>query len=167
MVDVLAPADPIGPLWTPADGLADAKALVFEYIASTEGEAGRPVPTRVADVPPVLRVDCVDPGAAFLALLVAYVHGRPAGCVGAKGSSRPDCLEIARLFVRTQYRGMGLGRALMAAAHTVARSRGATATVLSVLPSRRAAINLYESLGYRPTAAFTSYPLVHLRRVCP
>jgi GNAT superfamily N-acetyltransferase len=167
VVDVLAPADPIGPRWTPTDPLADAKALIFEYVASTEDDAGRRVPARVADLPPVLRVDCVDPGATFLAVLVAYVHGRPAGCVGAKGSSLPDCLEIARLFVRTEYRGLGLGRALMAAAHTVARSRGATATVLSVLPSRHAAINLYESLGYRPTAAFTSYPLVHLRRVCP
>jgi ribosomal protein S18 acetylase RimI-like enzyme len=199
VVDVLAPADPIGPAWTPADGLADARALVFEYLASTEGEAGRAVPLSEAELPEILRRDCADPHATFLALLVAYVDGEPAGCVGvtaaplpaaAKHASRTSgtaakppsrtsggvlerqrysarkLAEVARLYVRSAYRRTGLGRALMTTAHDLARSRAEAATVLSVLPNRLAAINLCESLGYRPTAAFTSYPLVHLRRVC-
>jgi len=58
--------------------LPDARALVFEYMASTQREAGRAVPGSIAELPPVLRTECADLTTAYRppgVLLLAY-HGR-------------------------------------------------------------------------------------------
>lgn len=56
--------------------------------------------------------------------------------------------EVQRLFVAPEFRGRGVGRAIMAALHQEARQRGRSLLLLLV---RRgdAAVRLYEALGYR------------------
>jgi len=46
-------------------------------------------------------------------------------------------------------RGLGLGKAFMYFLHAAARRRGARQVRLKVYPANRAAIRLYEGLGYR------------------
>ena len=60
----------------------------------------------------------------------------------------PEALEVKRLFVAPAGRGLGLGRALMAAAtaHTEVLGRPA---VLQVAEHNRAALALYQALGWR------------------
>ncbi|HMD52017.1 MAG TPA: GNAT family N-acetyltransferase [Solirubrobacteraceae bacterium] len=55
---------------------------------------------------------------------------------------------LAELYVAPQLRGRGLGRALMRAAITLARSRGADHMDLGTSESDVAARGLYESLGF-------------------
>ncbi len=43
----------------------DAAGLLFEYMAPTEGEAGRPVPGSIDALPATLRAECADPAAAY------------------------------------------------------------------------------------------------------
>jgi [ribosomal protein S18]-alanine N-acetyltransferase len=65
---------------------------------------------------------------------------------------------IARLYsiaVADDARGLGLGKALLAAAENHARRRGSREMRLEVRKGNRAAIRLYERLGYR---RFGSYP---------
>lgn len=72
------------------DGLAaghrsDAADLVFEYMAATQAEAGRPVPVSISQLPPVLRRECEDLAACYArpgGLFIAYREGQPTGYVG-------------------------------------------------------------------------------------
>jgi hypothetical protein len=43
----------------------DAAALVFEYMAATLAEAGRPVPASIGDLPAVLERECRDLDAVY------------------------------------------------------------------------------------------------------
>ena len=55
--------------------LPDAQALVFEYIATTQGEAGRTVPASIDQLSGVLRDECTDLATAYQppgTLLLAY-----------------------------------------------------------------------------------------------
>lgn len=110
----------------------DAERLVFEYIAMTEGENGRPVPRRVDDLPSVLSAECRALAAAYRApgaMLLACVADLPVGCVGLKHLPSLGWLELKRRYVRAPARGVGSGRALMLAAHArAARTRSAVST---------------------------------------
>jgi ribosomal protein S18 acetylase RimI-like enzyme len=62
-------------------------------------------------------------------------------------SPRLECY-LAELYVVPERRGRGIGRALMQAALSTARDRGADRIELGTSEADRAAIGLYESLGF-------------------
>ncbi len=67
---------------------------------------------------------------------------------------------VARLYsiaVDRRHRGRGIARALIASAERTARRGGRTRIRLEVREDNRAAIGLYERLGYRPTGRRTAY----------
>lgn len=157
---------PIGPWITDAllsAAVADAAALVFEYVATTQVEAGRPPVERVEDLPAVLRRDCERPAESFVALLVSYLGDTATGCVGVRATADPGTVEITRLYVRPAHRGAGIARALMLAAHGWAAAHGAVSVILSVMPSRTRVVEFYRGLGYVDAAPYEDYPLVYLR----
>jgi ribosomal protein S18 acetylase RimI-like enzyme len=142
------------------DRAADAAALIFEYMAATQAENGQPVPACVEELPPNLKTECRDPHAVYQApgaLLLAYRHGQPIGCIGLKPLHVPAVAEIKRLYVRPAHRG-GVGRLLMEHAHRHARRSGFTRLVLDVLPHRIEAIDFYRRLGYSETPPYTTEP---------
>src|SRR3954468_20638069 len=59
----------------------------------------------------------------YRALFIAEEDGVAAGCVGLREVDR-DTAEMKRLYVRSAWRGRGLGRALAQAAIDAARSAG-------------------------------------------
>ncbi|GAA1607378.1 GNAT family N-acetyltransferase [Actinoplanes couchii] len=63
----------------------------------------------------------------------------------------PNCAFLYDIEVFAAFRGRGLGRALLAAAETVAAGRGAEAIELNVFGANTTAIALYDSSGYRVT----------------
>ena len=48
-----------------ANQLPQAELLVFEYLATTQGERGRTVPATIDQLPGVLHTECVDLAAAY------------------------------------------------------------------------------------------------------
>ena len=66
---------------------------------------------------------------------------------------------IYQIFVFPKFRRSGYGRALLDAAETFARSRGARALALNVFAPNRGAIALYESAGFAATSQHMSKPL--------
>jgi GNAT superfamily N-acetyltransferase len=149
---------------TTANRLADATAIVFEYMAQTEVEAGATLPRTLDELPPTLAFECANlslryarPGAFFLALQRDAVIG----CVGVGPDPRADAstVEVKRLYVRAAYRRRGVAAALLHAAHEHARSHHFTRALLTVMPSRTGAIASYERLGYRVVAP--AYPIAY------
>ena len=143
---------------------AEAAAIVFEYLAMTWEEVGRPRPRDVDDLPEALAVECrtlpayyTAPGAILLAVEGVAGDEHLAGCVGLAPLDGAT-FEVKRLYVRPQHRRRGLATTLMRTAHTHARERGFTRTVLTVMPTRGGAIACYEALGYGPVAPAYQQP---------
>jgi ribosomal protein S18 acetylase RimI-like enzyme len=70
----------------------------------------------------------------------------------AVGSARfrpePDCMYVGRVAVLPEYRGKGVGAALMRAMEDVARKSGRTKIRLNVRMSLAGNLSFYEKLGY-------------------
>ncbi len=76
--------------------------------------------------------------------VVAEVDGRIVGQLGVSGEGR---MEIG-MWVAPEWRGKGVGTALMNAALDYARTHGAYKISLEVWPHNAAAIALYEKFGF-------------------
>lgn len=92
------------------------------------------------------------------ALLLAHVRCRPAGCVALRDLGKGVC-EMKRLFVRPAYRGLGVGKALAEAIVVEGRELGYRTMKLDTVPKLKAAIGLYESMGFRKTKPYIYNPL--------
>jgi ribosomal protein S18 acetylase RimI-like enzyme len=80
-------------------------------------------------------------------ILVAHWNSEVAGCVALHRFDGDIC-EMKRLYVRTQYRGHAIGRALAERIMAEARQQGFTRMRLDTLPMMGEAQRLYRSLGF-------------------
>lgn len=92
-------------------------------------------------------------------LLLAEYEGELAGCV-ALHRLEPEICEMKRLYLRPQFRGKGLGRALAEAVIAEARSIGYKRMRLdTVEPVMKSAVALYRLLGFREIAPYCRNPI--------
>ena len=87
-------------------------------------------------------------------LIARGADGTAIGCVALRPIEAPGCCEMKRLFVTTQGRGLGLGRALTEAVIAEAARLGYAELRLDTLPSMREAVALYRKLGFVPIAPY-------------
>jgi putative acetyltransferase len=90
-------------------------------------------------------------------LILAKGDSGYAGCVALRALGEGIC-EMKRLYVRPEFRGQGIGRSLAAEVIGQGRKIGYGAMRLDTLASMRAAIALYESLGFRRVEAYCHNP---------
>src|SRR6185437_8940986 len=91
-------------------------------------------------------------------LALAFQGNEVAGC----GAVRPlggDVCEMKRLYVRSAFRGKGVGGAVVDALISSAREIGYQRMRLDTLPSMAAAIAIYRSLGFREIAPYRANPV--------
>lgn len=95
-------------------------------------------------------------------LLLARKNSELAGCVAVRSQGDVVC-EMKRLYVRPQYRGVGLGRLLAKTVIRRGRQLGYSRMILDTLPSMTEARFLYESLGFQEIEGYYQNPLNGVR----
>ena len=91
-------------------------------------------------------------------LLVAEWEGSAAGCVALRPLEDGAC-EMKRLYVRPQYRSLGLGLRLVERVIQEARDAHYERMRLDSLPMMQTAINLYRRLGFRDIPPYCENPV--------
>ncbi len=128
------------------------RALVLEYVDSLGVDLGfQDFAREMSGFPG----EYTPPGGC---LLLAARGEEPAGCVGLR-PLEPGMCEMKRLYVRSRYRGQGMGQQLARAVIAEARALGYAAMRLDTLPSMQAAIGMYRELGFQPIAPYYWNPV--------
>ncbi len=92
-------------------------------------------------------------------LLLAEYNGSLAGCVALHRLDAETC-EMKRLYLRSAFRGKGLGRALAETVIARARELGYKRMRLdTVEPVMQDAVRLYRGLGFTETAPYRPNPI--------
>lgn len=92
------------------------------------------------------------------ALFLAEHEGVAAGCVGLRKLDGHRC-EMKRLYVRPDFRGLGIGTALCDQIIQKGRQLGYEEMLLDTLASMHSALALYRSLGFKQIAPYYHNPL--------
>jgi ribosomal protein S18 acetylase RimI-like enzyme len=96
-------------------------------------------------------------------LLLAQYEGQPAGCVALhklSSEKNSEVCEMKRLYLRPQFRGKGLGRALADRIIAEARQIGYKHMRLdTVEPVMKDAVAMYRRLGFKEIAPYCANPI--------
>jgi ribosomal protein S18 acetylase RimI-like enzyme len=95
-------------------------------------------------------------------LLLATVAGELAGCCALRPLDHVDYAnagEMKRLYVRPQFRGIGLGRMLAEGMLNQARMCGFTSVLLDTLNGMEAARAMYDDLGFEEIPPYYYNPI--------
>jgi len=92
------------------------------------------------------------------ALILALVEGKEAGCIALRKISKDIC-EMKRLYIREEYRGLGLGKKLVGMIIDEAVNKNYQYMRLDTLPTMKSAQSLYLSFGFYDIEPYVYNPI--------
>jgi putative acetyltransferase len=145
MVEIINGATP--------ERIADARQLLEEYASWIEiSLCFQNFDKELAGLPG----DYAPPQGRFL---LAMKDDRLAGCIALRPLSEGTC-EMKRLYVRPEFRGLGLGRTLAVNIIETAREIGYESMRLDTLPGRMdQALAMYRRLGFKEIEPYYENPV--------
>ncbi len=96
------------------------------------------------------------------ALILALVDGKAAGCVALRKMDDDIC-EMKRLYVRNDYRGLGIGNKLISMIIEEAGKLNYSYMRLDTLPTMKKAQELYKSYGFYDIEPYVYNPVTGTR----
>ena len=96
------------------------------------------------------------------ALILALVDGKAAGCVALRKMDNDIC-EMKRLYVRNDYRGLGIGNTLISMIIEEAGKLNYSYMRLDTLPTMKRAQELYKSYGFYDIEPYVYNPVTGTR----
>jgi ribosomal protein S18 acetylase RimI-like enzyme len=90
-------------------------------------------------------------------LSIAYIDNVPAGCGAFRKLDTLRC-EAKRVYVRPEFRGKSVGRAVMQFLIAEARAEGYCEMFADTLPTMTAAIAMYQRFGFEQTMQYSECP---------
>jgi GNAT superfamily N-acetyltransferase len=140
----------------------EARGLYEPFIREADGPlaydregAGVDIEGEIAAGPPA---DLVPPHGV---LLIARVDGEPAGLGGVRHLDT-EIAEVKSMFVDPRFRGIGLGRRILARLDEIAAEHGCRAVRLDTSDYLTPAVGLYRAAGYREVPAYNDNPKADL-----
>ena len=133
------------------EGLLGAVALGLIGALDAELSAAYPEPGATH-----FRLDPAEVAPGSGAFLVARAGGVPAGC-GAVRLLVDAAAEVKRMYVVPEFRGRGIGRAILRALEEEARRLGARRLVLETGIRQSRAIGLYRDEGFEDIPPYGTY----------
>jgi len=92
-------------------------------------------------------------------LYIAYDSSQnPIGCFGIRQFEDSIC-ELKRMYLKSTYRGLGIGKQLLLKSIEVGRELGYTKMRLDTLPTMQSAIGLYQSIGFYEILPYRFNPI--------
>ena len=128
-------------------------SIAQELIAALNAELSKLYPEEGATH---FRLDADEVAEGNGAFLVALRDNEPLGC-GALRRIEERSGELKRMYVRPQARGLGIGRALLAALEAEARALGLTRLLLETGVRQAEALGLYRQAGFSDIPAYGEY----------
>ncbi|MCL2051324.1 MAG: GNAT family N-acetyltransferase [Lachnospiraceae bacterium] len=93
-------------------------------------------------------------------LYIAYADNNAAGCIGLRKLNETEC-EMKRLFIRPEYRNLGIAHQLAEKIINEARQIGYQSMLLDSLPELIPALKFYEKLGFYRIPAYNDSPVTN------
>jgi ribosomal protein S18 acetylase RimI-like enzyme len=129
-----------------------AKNLFLEYAGSLDFElCFQDFDTELAELPGEYE-------APDGRLFIAELDNKPAGCIALRKIDTNIC-EMKRLYVKPEYRELGIGKKLAYKLVEEARKIGYKKMRLDTVPSMKTAQNLYYSMGFREIKPYRANPV--------
>ena len=97
-------------------------------------------------------------GRPYGRLYLARWDGEIAGCIGLRKIDQYNC-EMKRLYVRPEFQGKGIGRALAEMVIADAKEIGYSNMLLDTLPFLKTAIHMYKSMGFYEIPSYNNSPM--------
>lgn len=93
-------------------------------------------------------------------IFIAYKDEKiPLGCFGIRKLEKDIC-ELKRMYLRTEVRGLGIGKQLLKRAIEVGKELGYTTMRLDTLPTMLSAISLYKNEGFYEIEPYRYNPII-------
>jgi len=132
--------------------LEEAKKLLYEYADSLKVDLSfQDFEKEVSTLPGKY----AQPDGVFI---LAYVDGKIAGCAAIRKIDKELC-EMKRLYVRDEYKGLGIGKKLVLEIIGEASKMGYDFIRLDTLPTMKTAQKLYESVGFHDIDEYVYNPI--------